>query len=126
MTQANLHGSYMKTIQVTRDGSNQSTTMLKTTFLKKTDNYTAQILRFITNITPILNVDDEIMFAIFPRGAREHQLDDTDFPDHWEPNWSQFRPTRYYSVTELAAQMRRFFHRFGFMVRMTGTVTVVE
>ena len=124
MTQANIQGAFLKTLQVTRDGSNRSDTMLRTTFLKKLDNYTVQCLNFITNITPILNVDDEVMFRILPRGVRDAELDDTDFPIHWEPEWTEFRPNPYCSVSELADQIRLFFHRFGFLVRMTGTQNI--
>jgi hypothetical protein len=114
----------MKTIQISRDGSNQSHTMLKTTFLKKTENYVCQMTKFITNITPKLNADNEIMFEILPRGDQNTQVVNAIFPNYWKDEWRQFRPSPYYSVTELAVQIRRFFHRFGFLVRKVGTTDI--
>jgi len=111
----------MKTIQITRDGSNQSNTMLKTTFLKTTENYVCQMTKFITNITPVLNSDSEIMFEILPKGDQNTQVANTAFPAYWKNEWRQFSPRPYYSVTELAVQIRRFLHRFGFLVRKIGT-----
>ena len=123
-TTANLRGSFMKTIQISRDGSSKSNTMLKATFLKNTQNYVCQMTRFITNITPPLNIDDEIMFEILPRGAEGAQLANTNFPAYWKDEWRQFRPRPYYSVTELAVQIRKFFHKFGFLVRKIGSATI--
>ena len=114
----------MKAIQISRDGSNRSDTMLKTTFLKNTENYVAQMTKFITNITPPLNADDEIMFEILERGDQGTNVVNATFPAHWRDEWRQFRPRPYYSVTQLATQMRLFFHRFGFLVRKLGTTNI--
>ena len=49
MTQANVKGGFTKSIMITRNHDNQSTTMLKTEFLKNTEKYVVQVQNFFTS-----------------------------------------------------------------------------
>ena len=120
MTTANKRGGFVKSLEISRDGSNRSNTMLKNTFLKKANNYVCQLTKFVTNLTPKLNLDNEIMFEILPRGGVGVATDFMTFPVHWRDDWRQFKPTPYFSVCDLALQLETFFKRFSYIVRRQG------
>ena len=62
---ANSRNGVLKTLEISRDNSNESVTMLRDDFLKKPENYTLNVSKFITNTTPVLNLIDEITIFIF-------------------------------------------------------------
>ena len=126
MTTANQKGGFIKTLTITRDNDDQSVTILKNNFLKKTENYVVQLTKFITNITPRLTTNDEIMFEILPKGKRDTDVLVASFPDYWRDNWRQFKPKPFYSVMDLAKQIELFFHKFGFIVYNLGFNYVEE
>ena len=123
-TVANQRGGFIKTLEISREGSNRSHVMLKNPFLKQSQNYVLQLTKFITNHTPRLNLDDEVVFEILPRGGAGTNVAAATFPAHFREEWRQFRPKPYFSVTDLAFQMVQFFHRFGFKVRKLGAVGI--
>lgn len=120
MTTANQKGGFLKTLTITRDSSNESITMLKNNFLKKTENYVVQLTKFITNITPLLTTNEEMMFEILPKGLQNEDVDVVSFPAYWKDEWRQFTPKPFYSVMDLAIQIKTFFHKFGFLVYKLG------
>jgi len=125
MTTANKRGTFVKSLEISRDGSNRSNTMLKNTFLKKANNYVCQLTKFVTNLTPKLNLDEEVMFEILPRGPAMASRDNTTFPAHWKNRWRQFTPKPYFSVCDLALQLETFFKRFSYIVRRQGANNIV-
>ena len=67
--EANQQGTFYKSISIERNGESHSNTILKTEFLKKTENYSCLVQDFVTNITPRLNTSKEDAFQVFVRGA---------------------------------------------------------
>ena len=124
MTTANKRGGFVKSLEISRDGSNRSNTMLKNTFLKKGSNYVCQLTKFITNLTPKLNLDSEIMFEILPRGPAGASADTTTFAAHWRDEWRQFTPTPYFSVCDLAMQLEKFFKRYSAYCKQQGCLPI--
>ena len=64
MTQANVKGGFAKSILITRNHDNQSTTMLKTEFLKNTEKYVVQVQNFFTSAASKINTHSGVLFAI--------------------------------------------------------------
>ena len=98
---ANSKNGILKTLEISRDNSNACNLMLRDDFLKKPENYTLNIEKFIMNTTPPLNLIDEVMFAVLPMS------DPNDLPDRLE-NYNEFRPTRYYTWLELSRQLNNW------------------
>lgn len=137
MTFANLKGGYITSVEVSRDNFHFSKTMLSEELIKKSDNYVIQIPRFITNTCPDLNVIDEIMFEILPRGDHNENLAQAlnRLPLYLQVDaLRQFKPTGYKSWSELARLMSKFFKRLTtlspnpelivFSLRDNGTFTL--
>ena len=122
--QANQQGTFYKSLTVERNGENYSNTILKTEFLKKSENYSCVVRSFVTNITPPLNLSKEVAFQIFVRGGGGDNVDDSVFPAYWRTSDTQFTPTPYHSTIEFLRQAQQFFHRFGFLVRTIGVAGV--
>ena len=118
--QANQQGTFYKSISIERNGESHSNTILKTEFLKKTENYSALVQDFVTNITPRLNTSKEVAFQVFVRGAGGTLVVDATFPAFWRIADTQFTPTPYHSAIEFLRQAQQFFHKFGFLVRKLG------
>ena len=68
MTTVNRRGGYYKSLEINREGSASSNTVLKDTFLKKAEGYVCQVTRFVVNNTPPLNLIDEDMITVQRRG----------------------------------------------------------
>ena len=66
-TVANSANSYSKRMEIIQMGSNKSNCVLLSEFLKKAENYTLQIERFVVNIAPQINSVTEPYFEIFAR-----------------------------------------------------------
>ena len=66
--EANAQGTFYKTLTIERDGESFSNTILKSAFLKKAENYTCLVRKFVTNITPPLNTVSEAAVHIKMRG----------------------------------------------------------
>lgn len=66
-TVANSTNSYTKRLEVLQIGSHQSKCTLLTEFLKKAENYTMQIEKFVVNITPVINTITDPYIEIFAR-----------------------------------------------------------
>ena len=114
MSFANEKGGYQKTIEVVRQNSNTSITMLKVDFLKKTANYILNVTDFVTNTTPPLNLIEEPYFTIMPRGYVNETLADAEFrlPIFLQTDSIRyFRPTYYRTWLELARQIDLFFEK---------------
>jgi hypothetical protein len=118
--QANQQGTFYKSITIERDGESFSNTILKSEFLKKSENYSCLVQSFLTNITPQLNTSEEIAFQVFVRGTAGDLVENVTFPAHWRLADTQFTPTPYYSAIEFLRQMSQFFHKFGFLVKKLG------
>ena len=56
MSFANEKGGYQKTLEVSRENSNRTQTMLQTDFLKKGENYILNITDFVTSTSPPMNL----------------------------------------------------------------------
>ena len=69
MTTANQKGGFFRTIEVNRDSVSASQTTLIEPILKQAQNYTAQVQRFVTNITPQINTFTTPLLTILPIGA---------------------------------------------------------
>ena len=114
MTLANIKGGYLKTVEISRDSFHYSNTMLSEELIKKSDNYVVQVPRFITNTCPNLNIIDEIMFEVLPRGQQNETF--AQALNHL-PMWllldslRQFRPSGYKSWSELARLLSKFFKK---------------
>jgi hypothetical protein len=67
MTQSNLRGGLIKTLEINQDESNVSKTVLSDELLKKADNYVLQVTRFISNVTPNINTITERVFEVLKR-----------------------------------------------------------
>ena len=68
MTTANQQGGYLKRLSVSRDGESTSITTFRERFLQKCENYVLQVPRFITSVTPNMNLISEVMFELKMRG----------------------------------------------------------
>ena len=58
MSIANKKGGFYKTLEVTRDDSNTSETVLTDAMLTKTNNYIVQVQNFVNSNTQPLNTLD--------------------------------------------------------------------
>ena len=105
MTTANARGGWLKTLEINRDGSATSDTVLKDTFLKKAEGYVCQVQRFIVNNTPRLNIVDEVMIEVRRRGHLPGDTVGTVLPTGGQP---QFKPTAYRTYLELARKMEQY------------------
>lgn len=108
MSVANKKGGYYRTIEINRDDSNTSETVLTDAFLTKTDNYLVQVSNFVNSNTQPLNTLNEAMFTIKQRGSI------INTPDNMVAlpvDIGVFRPTSYFSVLELARQLDKYCKR---------------
>ena len=90
--------------------------------MKKSENYTCLVRKFVTNITPPLNTVKEIAVHIKMRGAENDDPDLIGFPVFWDPNDTRFTPIPYHSTIEFLRQLQQFFHKFSFLVARLGNV----
>ena len=114
MSFANEKGGYQKALEVVRQNSNTSITMLKEDFLKKTANYILNVTDFVTNTTPPLNLIEEDYFRVMPRGYVNETLNDAEdrLPIFLRnDSIRSFRPTYYRTWMELARQIDVFFEK---------------
>ena len=106
MTTSNKRGGFLKSLEVNRQNSNTSETILKDKFLSKTDNFVCEVSRFIISNSPQINLIDEDMFQVLTRG-------DQNFTTATVVNLpyalAVFHPTNYRTWLELARQMEEFF-----------------
>jgi hypothetical protein len=110
MTQANLRGGYIKTLEISQDESHQSKCMLSDELLKKADNYVLQVTRFISNVTPNVNTYDENVFEVLRRpGPNDNFLSVAAIANQNLPeSIRMFRPQNVKTTLELARQMMVF------------------
>ena len=109
MSIANIKGGFYKTLEVNRDDSNVSETILTDAMLTKTNNYIVQVQNFVNSNTQPLNTLDEALFTIKPRGT------DTQAPETvvaLPVGISIFQPSSYFSILELSRQLDKFCERF--------------
>ena len=66
-TVANSTNSYTKRLEVLQIGTHQSKCTLLSEFLKKAENYTLQIEKFVVNITPPINTITDPYIELFAR-----------------------------------------------------------
>ena len=64
MTTSNKRGGFLKSLEINRQNSNTSETILKDKFLSKTDNFVCEVSRFIISNSPQINLIDEDMFQV--------------------------------------------------------------
>ena len=109
MSYANEKGSYQKSLEITRENSNRSTTSLNTDFLKKSENYILNVTDFVTNTSPPMNLLTGYYFRIMPMGNQNETL---LAAAQALPTFRQleFEPTVYRSWLELGRQMELFFN----------------
>ena len=107
--EANAQGTFYKTLTVERNGESSSNTILKTAFMKKSENYTCLVRKFVTNITPPLNTVNEVAVHIKMRGVENDDPDLIGFPTFWDPNDTRFAPIPYHSTIEFLRQLQKFF-----------------
>ena len=118
MTTVNLKGGYTKSLSVTQNHSNESTTMLKqSSFLKITQNYVVQLGHFFTSAASPINTFTGPHFAI----RRLHQylgggfhVFHQDFPDYYQASDYEFSGT-FHTATEFMRALQRWLHRFGWL-----------
>jgi hypothetical protein len=55
-TVANAKNTFTRRLEILQSGSNESRTTLQSVFLSKTENYSIQVERFVTNTTPVINL----------------------------------------------------------------------
>lgn len=113
MSYANQKGGYQKTLEVTRENTNRSTTMLTTDFLKKSENYILNITDFITNTSPPMNLLDGYFLRIMPLGDAGDSLYAAQAAFAAPPQ-VDFEPTVYRTWLELARQLDEFFKLLSF------------
>ena len=108
MSFVNEKGGYTKVLEITRENSNRSVTMLKEDFLTKSENYVLNVTDFVTSTSPPLNEIDEPYFRIMPRGDYHETLVQAELrlPGFLDKvNVREFRPKNYRTWMELARQM---------------------
>jgi len=112
MTTANVKGGFAKSILITRNHDRESTTMLKTEFLKDTGKYVVQVQNFFTSAASRINTHSGVLFAIrrFGDGGQGTPA----FPNHYRRSDYEFSGT-FHSVTDFVFRLQQFFHRFGYM-----------
>lgn len=120
MTIINAKGGFNKRLIVTQNSFSESVTVLKNAFLKKTENYSLGVSKFLINKSPSIFLDEGVILEI-------KQFEDTlgDFPPntwpaHILPKHRQFTPKNCYSVQEFVRQLQVFFHQFGNVVLSRG------
>jgi hypothetical protein len=106
MSVANRKGGFYRSLEVSRDDSHLSETVLNDNFLTKTNNYIVQVQHFISSNVQRLNTIDEVMYQVFRRGGVGDTVDDvqTNIPD----TIAQFRPSGYFSIVELGRQLKEY------------------
>ena len=106
MSIANRTGGFYRSLEISRDDSNLSETVLNDDFLIKTNNYIVQVQHFVSSNVQRLNTVDEILFQVLRRGGPFEGPDDVviGIPD----NIAQFRPTSYFSIIELGRQLKEW------------------
>ena len=110
MSYANEKGSYQKSLEITRENSNRSTTTLGTDFLKKSENYLLNVTDFVTNTSPPMNLLTGFYFRIMPMGNQGETLVNAAFNSNVRARQVEFEPTVYRSWLELGRQMELFFN----------------
>ena len=110
MSFANEKGGYTKVLEVTRENSNRSVTMLKEDFLTKSDNYVLNVSDFVTNTSPPLNEIDEPYFTILARGTLDQTIAEASarLPEFLQ-GIDSFKPSKYRTWIELARQLDGWF-----------------
>ena len=112
MTQANVKGGFTKSIMITRNHDNQSTTMLKTEFLKNTEKYVVQVQNFFTSAASKINTHSGVLFAIRRFGAGGEGT--PPFPNYYRQSDYEFSGS-FHSVSDFVFRLQQFFHRFGYL-----------
>ena len=131
MTTVNQKGGFTKRISILRNHDDESTTMLKTVFLKKTQNYVLQLTDFFTNLATPINLDSGVLFAIRRLPHLANQTDPPPFPNHYRQRDYEFTG-KFHSAMVFVQQLQRFFHKFGYIFynygipNLTGFRTVLE
>ena len=113
MTTVASKGGFHKTLAITRNSDNTSGTMLKTPFLRKSENYSIQVAKFCTNRTPVIHRDFGPVLTIRPLTIQP-PLALGVMPIYYTAEDTQFHPKKCYSTTEFVLQLQEFLHRFGF------------
>ena len=113
MSYANQKGGYQKSLEVTRENSNRSTTMLSTDFLKKGENYILNVTDFITNTSPPMNLLEGNFLRILPLGNYPENPADAQVA-FGAKTPVDFEPVVYRSWLELARQIEEFFKKLSF------------
>lgn len=114
MSIVNKKGGFFRTIEINRDSVESSQTTLIEPILKQAENYTAQVQRFVTNITPQVNTFQTPFLTILSKPV-PGDVGTVDTIEDAENEYGfamadpvQFIPTNIYSVTELARQLSVF------------------
>ena len=113
MTAVDSKGGFHKTLSITRNSDNTSGTMLKTPFLRKSENYSIQVASFCTNRTPVIHRDAGPVLTIRPLTIQPPEVLGA-MPNYYTTEDTQFHPKNCYSTTEFVLQLQEFLHRFGF------------
>jgi hypothetical protein len=122
MSIANRKGGFYRSLEVSRDDSHLSETVLNDNFLTKTNNYIVQVQHFISSNVQRLNTIDEVMFQVFRRGGVNDTVDDvqTQIPD----TIAQFRPSSYFSIVELGRQLTEYVRVLNDYLNAQGGVNI--
>ena len=123
MSFANEKGGYQKTLEVSRENSNRTQTMLQTDFLKKGENYILNITDFVTSTSPPMNLLTGPFLTVQPLGDQNESQDDafdiSNFSLGNDPNddFTQkvFTPKPYRTWLELARQLEEFFRTLSIL-----------
>ena len=127
MAYVNQKGGFHKKLSVIQNGTHESLTVLKNSFLKKTENFALQITDFYINKVPEITRDTEPFIKIKQFG----HYGAIESEDQWQPHitrdFREFYPRKCYTVVELVRQLQEFLHRFSYLILTRGyTTTEVE
>ena len=113
MSIANIKGGFFRTIEINRDSVADSKTTLIEPLLKQTQNYTCQVQRFVTNVTPQINTFTTPLFTVLRRpDPTEGGITNIDQAAANLGAGVEFRPTNIHTITELARQIGEFCNGF--------------
>lgn len=108
MSVANRKGGFFRSLEISRDDSNTSDTVLGDDFLIKTSNYVLQVQHFVSSNVQKLNTVDEVMFEVKGRGGPLEGPDDAALVFGIPANIAEFRPSSYFSIVELGRQLQEW------------------
>ena len=120
-SEPNLQGGFQKRVNVIQNGTNESTTTLRTIFLKNSENFSLQVTDFFLNKIPTLFEDENrTLITIEQYGS---YTDAIGWQNHFPEAIRQYKPRNVYTVVDLIKGIQAFLNEFCHTLLLNGYET---